>query len=236
MAQTKEAVTSLIKIPWHILIGFLSRLFFVAFLPIGLFMVMKAAILKIRGVEVEEKVDSSAWVDSEMVGQKYFHQGHTWAMATAGGTITLGLDNFSQKIIGAIDNIELPKVGRFLKQGRIAWRLHRGNRVLPQISPVDGTIVEVNENLQKEPSLANQSPYEKGWVLKVKPARLKENMRNLLHGQLADKWMELAKSQLAARFPQSLGPVYQDGGELIDGVGNTLTDEEWEIVKREFFL
>ena len=236
MGQTQETVTSLVKVPWHILIGFLSRLLFVAFLPIGIFMLMKAAILKIRGVEVTESSELRASVDAEMVGQKYFHQGHTWAMATAGGTITIGLDNFSQKIMGAIDNIELPKAGRFLKQGRIAWRLHRGHRVLPQIAPIDGTIVEINKDLQQNPTLANQSPYERGWVLKVRPSRLKENLRNLLHGQLADKWMELAKSQLAARFPQSLGPVYQDGGELIDGVGNTLTDEEWEIVKREFFL
>ncbi|UCE19317.1 MAG: glycine cleavage system protein H [Gemmatimonadota bacterium] len=236
MAQTKEAVTSIVKTPWHILIGFLSRLFFVAFLPIGLFMIIKAVVFKIRGVEVAEKLKSYALVDPEMVGKKFFHQGHTWAMATETGTVTVGLDNFAQKVLGAIDNLELPKAGRLLKQGRIAWRLHRGNRVLPQISPIDGTIVEVNGDLQKDPTLANQSPYEKGWVLKVKPARLKENIRNLLQGQLAEKWMELAKSQLAARFPQSLGPVYQDGGELIDGVGNTLTDEEWEIVKREFFL
>lgn len=236
MAQTKEATVSLLKVPLNILIGFFSRLLFVAFIPIGIFMIIKVAVQKIRGVEIASESATRIALEHEMVGQKYFHQGHTWAMATAAGTVTIGLDDFSQKTIGAIDNIELPKVGRFLKQGRIAWKLHRGSRVLPQIAPIDGTVIEINDDLQKDPSLANQSPYERGWVLKVKPSRLKANLRNLLHGQLAEKWKELAKSQLAARFPQSLGPVYQDGGELIDGVGNTLTDEEWEIVKREFFL
>ena len=236
MPRKKETVVSVLKVPLQVLTGFFSRLLFVAFLPIGIFVIIKAAVQKIRGVEVASETTSRFVIDPELVGQKYFHQGHTWAMATATGTVTIGLDNFTQKIIGAIDNVELPKVGRFLKQGRIAWKLHRGNRILPQIAPIDGTIVEVNKALQDDPLLANLSPYEKGWILKVRPNRLKENLRNLLHGQLAKKWMELVKSQLAARFPQSLGPVYQDGGELIDGVGNTLTDEEWEIVKREFFL
>ena len=231
-----QAATSLVRIPLNIAIGLLSRLFFVAFLPIGIFMIFKALVLKIRGVEIISATETQTMMDPELVGQKYFHQGHTWAKATTRGTVTIGIDNFAQKVVGAIDAIELPKVGRPLKQGRIAWRLHRGNRVLPQLAPIDGTVVEVNRDLQKDTSLANQSPYNRGWVLKVKPTRLKENLRNLLHGQLADKWSELVKSQLAARFPQSLGPVYQDGGELIDGVGNTLTDEEWEIVKREFFL
>jgi len=236
MGQTNQAVTTLLKFPLNITIGILSRLFFVAFLPIGIFMIIKAVVQKIRGVEIASALDTRTMMDPELVGQRYFHQGHTWATATAGGTVTLGIDNFAQKVIGAIDDIELPKVGRLLKQGRIAWKLHRGNRVLPQLAPIDGTVVEVNNDLQQNLSLANQSPYERGWVLKVRPSRLKENLRNLLHGQLAEKWTELAKSQLAARFPQSLGPVYQDGGELIDGVGNTLTEEEWEIVKREFFL
>jgi glycine cleavage system H lipoate-binding protein len=217
-------------------IGLLSRLFFVAFLPIGIFMIIKAIVYKIRGVEAASAPETRIMMVPELIDQKFFHQGHTWAKASAGGIVTIGIDNFAQKVIGAIDAIELPKVGRLLKQGRIAWRLHRGNRILPQLAPIDGTVIEVNDNLQNNPSLANQSPYEQGWVLKLRPTRLRENVRNLLQGQLAEKWTELAKSQLAARFPHSLGPVYQDGGELIDGVGNTLTDEEWEIVKREFFL
>ena len=236
MSQTKEATLSLVKAPLHILIGLFSRLFFVAFLPIGIFMIIKAVVQKIRGVEVASVRETQMMLDPDFIGKKYFHQGHTWAMATSAGTVTVGLDNFAQKVIGPIDTIETPKKGRLLKQGRIAWRLHRGDRVLPQISPVEGTVVEINTNLQDDPSLANKSPYEQGWVLKIRPSRLKENIKNLLHGPLAEKWTELTKSQLAARFPQSLGPVYQDGGELIDGVGNTLTDEEWEIVKREFFL
>ena len=57
----------------------------------------------------------------------------------------------------------------------------------------------------------------------------------MLHGELADKWMETAKSQFVQKFPQSVVPVYQDGGELIDDVGDTLSNEEWEAVKVEFF-
>ena len=70
----------------------------------------------------------------------------------------------------------------------------------------------------------------------MRPARLKDNLRNLLHGQLAEKWMEMTKSQFVQQHPLSAEPVYQDGGELVDGVGDMLSDEEWESVKREFFI
>jgi len=143
MGRTKNVVATTVKVPLYLLTGLLSRLFFVAFLPVGIFLVIKAALQKIRGVEGVSEIDSQRWMDEELIGRRYFHQGHTWAMAARGGTVTVGLDGFSQKVIGSIDSIELPKVGRFLKQGRIAWRLHRGDRILPQIAPIEGTVVEI---------------------------------------------------------------------------------------------
>ncbi|MDZ7260706.1 MAG: glycine cleavage system protein H [candidate division KSB1 bacterium] len=236
MKRTKEIIVSTVKVPLYVLTGLFSRLLFVALLPIGIFLSLKAAVRKILGLAVAPEPELLPGLEPELLGLKYFHQGHTWAVATAAGTVTVGLDDFAQKIIGTIDSIELPRIGQTLRQGKIAWKLRHGQRILPQVAPIEGTVIEVNEDLQKSPSLANRSPYEKGWVLKVKPTRLKENLRNLIHGDIGEKWLDLAKSQFVLRFPRAVGPAYQDGGELIDNVGDTLTDEEWERVKREFFL
>lgn len=236
MKRTKEIIIASGKVPLQFLAGILYRLIWVAFLPIGLFMILKAAVQKIRGVDVSEESEVQLKMKKELIGLKFFHKGHTWAVARADGMMTIGLDDFTQKLIGAIDKIELPKIGQPLRQGKVAWKLRHGERILPQTAPIEGVVVAVNEDLQKDPSLANRSPYEKGWVLKMKPTWLKENLRNLMRGQLGEKWLDVAKSQFVFRFPRSVGPAYQDGGELVDGVGDTLTDEEWETVKHEFFL
>ncbi len=236
MKQTKDLMISTVKTPLYILIGFFSRLSFIAILPIGIFLSIKAVVQKIRGKEVSSKSKVHPVVDKELLGIKHFHKGHTWVEASADGTVTVGLDEFAQKIMGNIDTIKLPKVGQITNQGKIAWILNHGKRILPQIAPVKGTIVEINAALQKDPSIINRSPYEKGWVIKVKPLNLKENLRNLIHEDMSEKWLELAKSQFVLRFPRSVGPAYQDGGELINGVGDTLSDEEWNIVKQEFFF
>jgi len=236
MKQTKETLIATGRVPLQFLAGLFYRLIWIAFLPIGLFMILKAAIQKIRGVEIAEESTVQPALDQDLIGLKFFHKGHTWAVAGTDGTMTVGLDDFAQKLIGAIDKIELPKIGQLLRQGKIAWKLKHGERILPQTAPIEGRVVEVNENLQNDPSLANRSPYEKGWLLKVQPTWLKENLRNLMRGQLGEKWLDMAKSEFVNRFPRTVGPAYQDGGELIDGVGDTLTDEEWEMVKREFFL
>jgi len=232
MEQTHKTEALTVATPLHIMAGLLSRLLFVFFLPIGIFMLVKAAVQKIRGVEAAIESAPRMEIEPQLIGKTYFHQGHTWAMPTAAGTVTLGFDEFTQKIMGHIDEIELPKVGGFLRQGSVAWRLRHAGRVLQQRTPVEGTILEVNETMADNPSGSSQ---ETNWLLKIQPARLKESVSNMLHGELAEKWMVTAKSQFVQKFPQSIVPVYQDGGELIDDVGDSLNDEEWESVKKEFF-
>ena len=236
MKQSKGIITSVVKVPFYGLIGFFSRLSFIFFLPIGIFLSIKALVQKIRGIDTASETKLQPITDTELLGIKYYHKGHTWAEALTDGTVKVGFDYFTQKIMGEVNEIRLPKVGQALNQGKIAWVLKHGKRVLPQMAPINGTVLEVNEDLQKYPSIKNSDLAERGWVLKVKPVHLKENIRNLIHEQMSEKWLELAKSQFVLRFPSAVGPAYQDGGELIDGVGDTLTDDEWKIVKHEFFL
>jgi len=237
MKRSREVITSTIKVPGYAVIGFFSRFLFVAFLPIGIYMILKAVVQKIRGVEVAAEPEAQFTVDEALIGQRFFHKGHTWVQPTAEGTVMVGPDYFAQKIIGAIDRIDVPPIGRFLQPGKIAWRLRHGERVLDQISPIEGKIVAINPALQTDPAVvAPRSTTDDGWVLKIRPSHLKENLKNLIPRNRVEKWLELIKSQLVFRFPGIVGPAYQDGGELIDGVCDTMSDEDWEVLRTEFFL
>ncbi len=171
-----------------------------------------------------------------------FHQGHAWMKldATDGGgarLARLGLDDFAQKLVGPVEAIDLPPVGAKLAQGEKAWVLHAGSRAIPMLSPVDGEVVGVNEAAIEAPGVVNEEPFEGGWLLKVRPERLKANRTNLLAGDFARKWTEETLHGLRATMGANLGPVYQDGGlPIATGIAQALYGDEWENRVKEHFL
>jgi glycine cleavage system H protein len=170
-----------------------------------------------------------------LVSEPYFHPTHSWAKITD-DTVTIGVDEFAHKVLGRVQRIDVPQVGSYIRQGQTAWRLFHGKRTLPQSSPVEGEVIEINQDLINQPDKINQSPYDAGWVLKVKPVALRQNLKNLLHGETARRWLETLRSQFIMRFSAEVGPVCQDGGELIDGAGDLLSESEWDEVLQEYFM
>jgi hypothetical protein len=85
--------------------------------------------------------------------------------------------------------------------------------------------------------VVKQSPYGDGWLMQVESSRLTANLKNLLSGTLARRWMDTVCETLGAQMaPVELGEVYLDGGHLVDGLARSLSHEEWDRVARQFFL
>ena len=81
------------------------------------------------------------------------------------------------------------------------------------------------------------APYGDGWLLKVKSTKLPSNLKSLLSGSLARRWMDTVCESLGAEMaPMELGKVYLDGGHLVDGLARSLSPEAWDQVARRFFL
>jgi glycine cleavage system H lipoate-binding protein len=169
---------------------------------------------------------------------RFYHPGHTWAQSWEEGRVAVGLDELGTTIMGPVDRVKLPKVGQKVHQGQVAWTIARGPRRLGLLSPVTGVVVEVNEQLERDPGLLSRSPYRRGWVYKAEPLNLEEDLKNLFRGARARRLMELARTWICFRFCSS--PLqyltYQDGGELVEGLVERLSDEEWEALSREIFL
>ena len=165
-----------------------------------------------------------------------FHQGHTWAADGDGDLVTVGLDDFAARLLGTPDAVTLPAVGASVRQGGPGWQVRAGDRTLPMVSPVEGTVVAVNRAVLDAPQRATDDPYGAGWLLKVRPANRQVTLRNLLSGELAAAWMQQAAERLRALPAGGVGAVMPDGGEPVRGFGRALGPEEWEAVSREFFL
>jgi glycine cleavage system H protein len=99
-----------------------------------------------------------------------YAKSHEWLKPESDGTVLIGITDYAQNSLGDITYVQLPKVGAVLKAGETFGVVESVKAASDLYSPVSGTVVAVNSALDSAPETVNQSPYEKGWMLKLKPA------------------------------------------------------------------
>ena len=177
------------------------------------------------------------WVAGyQMPETLYYHRGHTWARPLDADTVLIGIDDFARRLIGPVGSVKTPSRGDWLHQGGRAFAMKVDGKVADLLSPVEGEVVDVNRDLAEKPGLAGEDPYGRGWVVKVKAPQLASNLRNLLSGRLARRWMEDSREALELRLMALSGSVLQDGGEPASDLGHHLPPADWERLVHEFLL
>ncbi len=167
-----------------------------------------------------------------------YHPGHTWALSESPVLVRVGMDDFATKLAGKIDSINLPQRGQWIRQGQKLATLHRDGVAVDMISPIEGSVSDVNDNLLQNPGLASKDPYGEGWMITVQSPDSKINFRNLLGGSMARWWMEESANRLRSKLPAmaTAGAYAQDGGVAIDNVAAQIPDQDWSALTKEFFL
>jgi glycine cleavage system H lipoate-binding protein len=177
------------------------------------------------------------WVAGYQMPQAlHYHPGHTWARPLDRDSVVIGLDDFARRLIGAPSSVRVPGRGDWLHQGGQAFTLKLDGKVAKLVSPVEGEVVEVNREVLERPALATDDPYGRGWILRIKAHNLAANLRNLLSGRLARKWMEDSREALELRLMALSGSVLQDGGEPASDLARHLPQGDWDRLTGEFFL
>lgn len=212
----------------------------ISYLP--LFILFWKFVTPKREAAVPVYAAAPGWADQlagffEVPANLFFHPGHTWVRLEGGDTVTVGVSDFAQKLVGPLGRVQLPAVGTSLVQGEPALSLDADGVSIPMLAPVDGKVVAINTELTQSPALVKQSPYGEGWLMKVKSAKLASDLKNLMSGSFARRWMDTVCETLGAEMaPMELGRVYLDGGAIVDGLAKSLAHEEWPSVARRFFL
>lgn len=98
---------------------------------------------------------------------------HEWAKLS-GDTVTIGVNDYAQDQLGEIVFVELPEVGDTFSKGDEFGSVESVKAVSEIYIPVSGEIVQINESLEDAPELVNESCYDKGWLIKVKPDDVSE--------------------------------------------------------------
>lgn len=111
----------------------------------------------------------------------YYHKEHFWTKVE-GNIVIMGTNDFAQKLAGQIVYVELPSVGRTVEQGKPCGSMESGKWVGRIYATVSGKVEAINQELEDSPELINESPYEKGWICKINPSNLQEELKNLMKG------------------------------------------------------
>ncbi|MCL4377199.1 MAG: glycine cleavage system protein GcvH [Actinobacteria bacterium] len=118
--------------------------------------------------------------DYEFPDDLYYEKNHFWGKILEDGNILFGATDYFQKMAGEIVFIELPMKGAKVEQGKSVSSLESGKWVGRVFVPFSGEIIEVNSELEDSPELINESCYNEGWIAKIKPSKVQEEIANLM--------------------------------------------------------
>ena len=116
-----------------------------------------------------------------------FTKEHEWLIIKEGIAI-IGISDFAQSQLGDIVSIELPKVGSIFRRMQSIAIIDSVKASSDIYCVMSGEIVEVNEELLEHPEWINQSPYELGWIVKLKPSNMEE-FHNLMTKEQYNKFI-----------------------------------------------
>jgi glycine cleavage system H protein len=216
-------------IEYLLVIGFLlSLIFFWRFL--------NQSLQPSRELQFDGKpaVISNEWF--YLADRYFYHQGHAWVKPVSMNYVRVGIDDFAQKLLGKPDRINVPKINTFVEQGEAGLKLQFGSNTIEILSPVTGTVVQVNRQIIDSPAIINDDPYGNGWIMKVKVSKMNTILINLLTGGLAKHWMNNTLNIIRRRMYGQLEYTFQDGGTPIHGFVRTLSPDNWEEVAKEFLM
>ena len=94
---------------------------------------------------------------------------HEWALSQDDGSVLVGITDFAQDELGEVIYVDLPKPGERVTQNARMGEIESVKAFSELYSPVTGEVTAVNDEIKTAPELVNSSPYEQGWMLRVKP-------------------------------------------------------------------
>ena len=117
----------------------------------------------------------------------YFSKEFSW-IKIEGDRVRMGITDYAQKQLREIVYAELPAAGTAVKQNEPYGTVESVKAVSDLVAAVSGTVEEVNAEAQSRPELLNEDPFDRGWLVIVKPANLQAELPNLMDFNQAVEW------------------------------------------------
>lgn len=212
------------------------------FVIVAIVLFITVDIVKVRMAhrkEVSDTVPVKAFSDVRLPQGLFLGQQHSWARLTSLGELKVGMDELLTQAIGKIDRVELPEVGGKVTEGQTLATVFHGGRHLKIASPIDGTVVVANQNVERDPTSIAEDPYGSGWLATVWPMEHGEALKSLRVGGKAVNWMRKETQRFsdlvaAGSAPNADGAALTDDAQPVVGAALTLDDDGWAEFQKVF--
>jgi len=163
----------------------------------------------------------------------YLHRGHTWVKMEEGHAVRIGMDDFALRMLGPIDRVEAPLMGKEVKQNRPDITIKRSRHEAKVLSPVSGVVTAINPALREQGNLANQYPYSEGWVLRIHSNNLRHDLKNLM---IRSETQDFLKQEVGRLYQviEDTVPMAADGGHLGNDIYGKLPELGWGKLTKLF--
>jgi glycine cleavage system H protein len=111
---------------------------------------------------------------SEVPAELRYTKSHEWVREEDDGTITVGITDHAQSLLGDLVFVELPEIGADMAADDACCVIESVKAASDVYMPISGEIIEVNELLNDEPEIINASPFDDGWIFKIQPSAEQE--------------------------------------------------------------
>ena len=128
--------------------------------------------------------------------QLVYSKTHEWARRDAGGEVVVGITAHAQEELRDIVFIELPKIGKAVRQGEPAAVIESVKAAFDIYAPVSGTVTRVNDAVAKGPQVVNQDCYGAGWLFAIAP-EAPEELSRLMPAEAYTKLIRAEKGDVA---------------------------------------
>jgi glycine cleavage system H protein len=128
---------------------------------------------------------------SEIPGDLKFLKSHEWARVEDNGTVTIGISDHAQGLLGDLVYVELPEVGDTVTAGNAVAVVESVKAASDVYSPISGEVVAVNSALADKPETINEDAYGEGWMIVVRP----DDMDQLGELLSPDEYSELIEGE-----------------------------------------
>ena len=122
------------------------------------------------------------------MSDKKYTKDHEWILFEE-GIATIGISNHAQESLGDIVFIELPKIGKTIKAKQEICVIESVKAASDIYSPIDGEIIEINNELEKDATIINQDAENKGWIFKIKVTETNQ-LNDLMNAEDYNKFLE----------------------------------------------
>jgi glycine cleavage system H protein len=119
---------------------------------------------------------------------------HEWARDDGSRRIRVGISDFAQDALGDVVYVDVPEVGTQVRAGEPFGEVESTKSVSDVYSPVTGTVVERNAELEEHPDLVNSDPYGAGWIVSIEVEDLSE-VEGLLDSRAYRQFVEQARGE-----------------------------------------